>query len=283
MSRIILLTDVHLCQFDWYGKTSEDRLEKMISDLNEEHKKEPIDMILMLGDYSLDYWGWEPYGSYAVNGISNTKRFMQEYACRLPCPIYLIPGNHEQYTHETWEKITGFKRQFSVVYNNNLFLMLDTFGDNLDAPEHNDGTYSGSDVNYITEQMAQHPDKNVFLCSHYFYPENESEQFKALLKNNDRILALFAGHSHVINPLPMGPDAGDKISYICGQYSYANSFVTNPEETPWGYRELRFSDEGIFTEYIVPEAVLQIDGKQVQIAARRQDFAVIKKCRNKDI
>ena len=274
MSRILLISDVHLCHANWYGRTSEARLEKMLIDINEEHKKQPIDMILMLGDYSLDYWECPPYGTYSVNGISNTQRFIKEFVSRFPCPAYLLPGNHEQYTHEDWERLTGFKRQFSVVYENNLFLMLDTFGDNLDSKEHNHGTYSFGDVDYIKAEMAKHPGKRVFLCAHDFFFATETEEFKKLVRENDSVLALFGGHTHVSRIEPMGPELGNKCLFRTGEYSYTSA--ASIDESVWGFRELILEPDCVSTAYIIPQNEIKLKDQIINIPYHKQDDAIIK-------
>lgn len=276
MSRILLISDVHLCHVNWYGRSSEMRLEKMLADINEEHKKQPIDMILMLGDYSLDYWECAPYGSYSVNGISNTQRFIKDYVTRFPCPTYLLPGNHEQYTHEAWRRLTGFKRQFSVIYENNLFLMLDNFGDNLNAKEHNHGTYSYADVAYIKAEMEKHPDKRVFLCAHDFYFAKENEEFKKLVREDDRILALFGGHTHVSHIEPMGEELGNKCLFRTGEYSYCDHRTTSPDKSIWGFRELILEPNCVSTAYIIPQNEIIHDNQLLNIPYHKQDDAIIR-------
>ena len=45
-NRILMLSDVHLCHLNWFGMTSEQRLDKMVRDLNDEYRNDPYDMIL---------------------------------------------------------------------------------------------------------------------------------------------------------------------------------------------------------------------------------------------
>ena len=53
--RIILASDIHHCHVTWYGVSSEERMERLVTHLNDEYERNPYDVILFLGDYSLDF------------------------------------------------------------------------------------------------------------------------------------------------------------------------------------------------------------------------------------
>lgn len=270
--KVLLISDTHLCHSDWYGVTSPNRMEKLISDLAVEYDREPYNAILLLGDYSLDYWECGPlYGSYSNGGVSNTAAFLRDYVPRFPCRSYFIPGNHEQYTHSDWERITGAKRQLYVTLGDSVFLMLDNFNANLNAPEHNHGTYSFSDTEYISSVMEQYPDKKVFLCAHDFAFADECDVFKRLVRENNRILGLFAGHTHKSEILPMGSEYGGKCLYRTGNYSYSGE--KNPADSMWGWRELIVGDKTVSTAYVVPNSTVMVGGEQITVKYHRQDAA----------
>lgn len=268
MLRILFVSDIHYCHKSWHGQEPKAIMEHMIDALNREYQEEPYDMVLMLGDYSLDHWGWRP-GCYINEGVSYTERFIKEFAPKIPCPFYMIPGNHEQYGNDLWKSITGFERRMTVAYRDNLFIMLDNFGADLDPTEHSDGTYTPSDVAYIREQMAQYPNvEHVFLCAHEFYMDQESEEFKALLREEKRILALLAGHTHLSNIIPLGEECGNKLLLRTGQYSYSSDIKNSHR----GWRELRFEDDGsIRSDYITPACEYVIDGQTVLGEYGKQD------------
>lgn len=274
MSRIILISDTHLCHIDWYGVGTAARLEKMTADLADEYAREPYGMILMLGDYSLDYWECGPlYGSYSNGGLSNTAVFLRDYVSRFPCPAYFIPGNHEQYTYDDWKRITGADRRLNVTLGQNVFIMLDNFGDNLNAPEHNHGTYSFAETDYIRGVIAGNPGKNVFLCAHDFAFADERDDFKSLVRDTPEILGLFAGHTHKSEILPMGAEYGGKCLYRTGNYSYSSE--KNLADSMWGWRELIIDGDMVTTSYVVPESTVSIDGELATIKRHKQDEAVI--------
>lgn len=269
MRRIMITSDLHYCEPVWYEVTSEDRMSRLIRDLNEEYKKEPFDMMLMLGDYSLDFWVCPPFGSVLNRGMSYTEKFMQEVYPQLPpCPKYMIAGNHEQYGNENWKRITGHERRVTVPYGDYLFIILDNFGGDLDPSENSDGTYTPSDLGYIRKQMAEHPDTKVFLCAHEFNMEKEPLEFAEFLKTEDRIICLFAGHTHRSDIIDLGESCGHKCLIRDGQFSYSRDI----ENSRWGWRELRFHDDGsVSTAYITPDSDMVLGGIMCHHEGGRQD------------
>lgn len=238
--RILFLSDLHDCHIHWYGTTTEARLEKMVKDVDAAGH---FDQLIVMGDVSLDFWGWNEGGSFLQETPrSNTDHFMKTYMSRLPSPSCIIPGNHEQYGAEKWQEITGCGREYVLETGCALFVMLDSFSGNLNPTEHSDGTYLPVNCDFVEQAMASHPDKPVFLLSHYFDIAKESDRFKALLKNNSRILALMIGHTHQSSILDTGEETGHKPMIQCGNYSYSGE--KNPQDCFWGWRELIFEDDG---------------------------------------
>jgi len=263
--KILIMSDVHLCHLDWNGVSSPDRMEKMIRELNTAYQKDPYDAIFFLGDYSLDHWVYQIGGSWLHQGVSNTKKLVDEYLLRLECPVrYMIPGNHEQYGPEQWRSITGGERQFAVLHQGYLIIMLDTFGENLDPAEDSDGTYKPVDVDFVRSQMVRHPDAPVLLCAHFFDMRKETESFRELVKNESRILCLFCGHDHQ-NRVEAVAALGGKLIIHDGHFSYAGFY--NPVRCPWGWLEVYLYDEGITCSYIHPSANLTADDGMVSIHA----------------
>ena len=273
MSRIMITSDLHYCEPVWYEVTSEDRMGRLIRDLGAEYEKEPFDMLLMLGDYSLDFWVCPPFGSVLNRGTSYTEKFMKDVYPHLPpCPKYMIAGNHEQYGNENWKLITGHERRVTVPYGDYLFIILDNFGGDLDPTVNSDGTYTPSDLVYIREQMEAYPNTKVFLCAHEFNMEKETPEFCELLKNEDRIVCLFAGHTHLSHIIDLGEACGHKCLIRDGQFSYSRDI----ENSRWGWREVRFGDDGsVTTAYITPDSDMVLGGKMCHHDAGRQDEMVL--------
>lgn len=246
MPRILLMSDLHFTGNPYYSVTNSERLELLLSDIKEEHGKSPLDMILLLGDYALDFW--INIGCYVEKGISRTQEFFNDFLDKLPCPVHVIPGNHEQYGHAKWKEIAGSPRQFSVVLEDSVFLMLDNYALDLDPQTHVDGTYSNADVGFIQAELERYPDKRFFLCAHDFYYKIETPEFKSLVRDEKRIAALFAGHMHNSQAICLGSEYANKFLFRTGQYSY--SPISTAAHKNWGFRDLNIDPDGFGTVYI---------------------------------
>lgn len=230
-------------------------MERLSAHIKEEYEKEPFGALIFLGDYSLDHWKWNVKGSYLAQGISYTKKFvdkcMPEFK-KLGVPICMTAGNHEQYGEALWNEFTGCTRTDHVVVGDCLFIVLDTFGADLDPTEHSDGTYTPADMAFINELMAKYPDKKVVLCAHHFEPSRESEEFKTLVRENDRILCLTGGHTHLSNVVELGEEWGNKALLYTGNYSYCSGKVGAPMNSMWGFRDIIITDGELTSRYITP-------------------------------
>lgn len=246
--RLLIATDIHNCHIEWHGITNEERMELFCKEIKKAYEKTPFDSMLCLGDYSLDHWAWDIGGSCLWNPpISRTDEFMKKYYPKFPEKAYLIPGNHEQYGEEDWKKITGFPREYAVVYGNYVFAMLDTFGGDLSPTEHADGTYTGINVALVTEILEKHPDKRIILCMHDLIPEKESEDARKLIFEQKQILCAMTGHTHRDNTVLL-PDSWRNLAvFYCGDFSYNGG---RDKERNWGYRILDFKDGKFSTEYV---------------------------------
>lgn len=255
--QVILMSDIHLCHLDWYGISGSERMEKMISDLNAAYEKEAYEAIFFLGDYSLDHWVYGCGGSYLHQGISNTRNLVETFLSRLTCPVrYMLPGNHEQYGHEQWKQITGCERQFAVYHGGYLFLMLDTFSANLEPVTDSDGTYTPADIAFIQQKMMEYPNVPVLLCAHFFDLRKETNDFKELVRNEERILCLFCGHDH-LNRIEAPRALGGKLIIHDGHYSYSG--YHDPSRCPWGWLKITLHEEGIACSYTYPESNMSND------------------------
>ena len=244
----MLLTDVHYCHINWYNTDTVERLNAMCDNIKKSYDEKPFDAIMCLGDYSLDFWAWDIKGSYMnTPSVSNTDNYMKEIYPKLPLKAYMIPGNHEQYGNDKWKEITGFDRQFAVVYGDYVFAMCDTFAGDLDPKDHNDGVYSGVDTEFLKEVLKNHPDKKIIICAHDIYQMAESDEFKKLVCENMNIICAFAGHTHKSDIKVFGEDWRNFAVFYCGNYSYASNYVEDKPE--WGWRILDLN-KGFSTEYV---------------------------------
>ncbi|MBQ9117289.1 MAG: metallophosphoesterase [Clostridia bacterium] len=261
---VILASDIHLCHIDWYGMQNESRVDKFFSDIRARYEQEPFDALLLLGDYSLDYWAWEIKGCFLNEGKSYSELFaikLRQALGDLPIKISMIAGNHEQFGEEAWNRITGFSREDVYINGDTVFLLLDTFAGNLDPTEHSDGTYTGANVAKIKEYLQRYSEKRFVLCAHHFDPQRESEEFRRLLRDEERIICLFGGHVHRSCALPLGEEYGNKTLIYTGNYSYsAERPITR---SMWGYREVVLSPTELSTRYVTPENRIVTDQGEI--------------------
>lgn len=250
--RILLTSDIHCTDLeDWYGVPNDARMQCWLEDVLEEHARHPFDLILIPGDISLDYHAERtPFDK----GYSTGYVFMKMYASRLPAgvPVLVIPGNHEQFPEETWQKITGNPRQNYAVLGEHTFIMLDTFRDDLKTTYDSSDKYSPVDVDYIRGIVERYPQNRVWLVSHYFDMKRESEAFRKLVAEDGRIKGLFMGHTHRHQLIPMGPEWGNKIIAQTGNYSYSMSGAANGGF--WGFRDLIIEDNKAVSSYIMTDS-----------------------------
>ena len=247
-SKVLIITDIHNCHKDFHEKPNELRMNVLCDELQAEYEREQYDLILCLGDYSLDFWAWDEGGSYLKNPpISYTEDFIKRFYLNFPVKAYMIPGNHEQYGETDWRRITGFPREFVVVYGEYVFVMLDTFAGELDPKEDSDGVYTGINTELVKKVLKKHPEKSIILCMHDLIPELESETAMMFIKREERILCAFAGHIHRDNTVLLPNSWRNLPVFYCGDFSYNAGRL---KDINWGYRILNLDDNKFSTEYI---------------------------------
>ena len=255
--RILLTSDMHCTDLEtWYGVSNEARLEHWLEEIQAEHARHPVDLILINGDISLDYHAEKtPF----EKGYSTGYVFMKMFASRLPAgvPVLVTAGNHEQFPEEVWQKITGNPRQCHAVVGNHTFIMLDGFREDLKTTYDSSDRYSPVDVAYIRELMDRHPENHVWLISHFFYMKWESDEFKKLVAEDDRIKGLFMGHTHEHQLIPLGPEYKNKIIAQTGNFSYTMSGAANGGF--WGFRDLVIDDTKAVSSYIMVDSDVVLD------------------------
>lgn len=256
--RVLFTSDVHYGYTKtWYGYPSEERAQHWVDSIKEEHRRNPIDLIIFVGDASLDHY--IDKGSYTTDGISTTDEFIKKYMSQLPreIPVFMCPGNHELYSNEQWQSLTGNGRSGTVTLGEDLFIMLDSFAEQLEPNfDKQLAKYTPANVAYIREQMEKYPDKRVWLVSHWFEKGAESEEFKKLLCEEDRIKGLFAGHIHRGDYLSLGKEYGYKCLAYTGEFSYSyytaypSGDVNDLYDSFWGFRELLIYPSSAQSNYI---------------------------------
>ena len=282
--RILLTSDIHYCTSAYYGVAGKDRLQLWVDSVNAEHKKSPLDLIIVAGDMSLDhfYSNGKIAGSYmGTNKVSYTEKFVKEYVSQLPAevPVRFIAGNHEQYNNAQWKAYTGNDRQCSVRVEGNLFILLDNYNSFLEPNVTENSVYTPSNMDFIQSEMAKYPDDKVWLVAHYFDAARETEEFKRLVRENDRIMGLFGGHDHMGNVKTSTANVnawGTKPYAMCGtyalsgtvtaehskgqpqQFGYTEKTLTEAQQESldltlanfWGFRELVITPDSAQSNYI---------------------------------
>lgn len=262
--RVLLASDIHCTHLaEWYGVSNEERMQAWVDAVLDEHARQQIDLLLLLGDYSLDHWEYGGGGSWLNENKSTTEQFFRDYVSQLPeeIEIFSIAGNHEQFGDEKWFEITGNHRTGSVLLGDNLFIMLDTFGANLDPSVHSDGTYQPADVEFIRQQMEQYPYAKVYLCAHYFDVNAESYEFQDVLFEN-RVMGLFMGHTH-LNTVENYVWFGLKPLAQTGNFSYTNG--DSLKDSFWGFRDLVITSDGAESNYIVAASEAVVNGERLVV------------------
>ena len=89
----------------------------------------------------------------------------------------------------------------------------------------------------------------MWLVSHWFEMEEESEEFRRLVAREPRIKGLFMGHSHDHRLIPLGPEYANKVIAQTGNYSYTMSGADTGGF--WGFRDLVITGETAVSRYIM--------------------------------
>ena len=278
--RILLASDTHYTYLSkWYDVTPEARMQYFVDAVLYEHAQRPFDLIVILGDLSLDHWEWNGGGSYIKDGVSTSAQFMEKYVSQLPkdVPVFVLAGNHEQFGNEKWKEITGNDRQGSMVLGDNLFLFLDSYAQELDPDFHHDGVSTPPDVHFIREEMEKYPEHNVYMISHYFDLSAGGTEFQKLV-SDPRVVALFQGHTHQCTVKELGKNYGKKQLLQTGNFSYTahDDSTAAIKESFWGFRDLVIVGERAVSRYIVAKSRAKIFGTVMDVKRQLTNVATLK-------
>lgn len=243
-TRILLISDIHytteqtakelkaidpaikgsLANGPILGYTQQQRMDLMLDCIEREHRKSPLDAILIPGDLSVDDYDFR---HLPLNYCAEVKK---EYLDRFPVPYHVIPGNHDSYPNEIWQKIFGTPRQLSVVVNGVLFLMADTYRCT-PAGSASGSPYTPLDLAWVKAEMEKYPALPAFLVAHYFDFRAENAELAEFLASNPRIRALFMGHTHCFAAKEPCTTYGNKPLFDTGAFSY----YTHPTDGVWDF------------------------------------------------
>ncbi len=216
-NRLIFVSDVHYMtegvpqdkdgyQY-YYGEENDFRIQKIITLLNEEYQKAPIDAVVFLGDSTHEK---EAY----------FRELCTTWLPKLPCPAYLLPGNHENYSDEVWREMTGYGRQYNLKLPYVHILMCDCFSDARHPHQ-----LQPVDMDFVSEQVKKYPGEKFLLCTHYFQMDEALEQW---LFSTPEVIAIMHGHTHL--SLPKVESFGGKKVISTGNFSYG---LNMKQEDEW--------------------------------------------------
>ena len=235
---------------DAFGYTQREKIQCILDDINAFAERESIDAIMILGDISLDDY------SYRNLPENYVQKFKEDFIDQTSYPCYTIPGNHDSYSNEDWKKVIGTDRQFSVKIGDAVFIMLDTFSQD-PATGASGSPYVGVDTDFLEQELAKYPTETIFLCSHYYTADSNDYKFTKLLKDNDRIVCMFRGHTHQ-NTLLAPEEMDYRFLVDIGGYGYnggaatGNDFSYFDDAWAWGYQVLEWNDTTAHIYHVKP-------------------------------
>lgn len=262
--RVLFSSDVHCTTAKVaFGVSNVERMQLWVDSILKEHEEHPIDLLIINGDVSYDYWS--SGGSYRRDGVSTSQIFFADYVSQLPEEIAVIrlPGNHEQYTNEKWMQLAGNERQCTYVLGKNVFVMPDTYRSKLDPDYDTNGEYTPIDVEYVNKQVKAYPKHDIYIISHNIDIKQESQEFKELVAKHDNVRGLFSGHTHYSSVINLGSFYKDKVIAQIGNFSFIGE--KDGEENFWGFRDLVITADGATSRYIRVESNIMIDSRLTHI------------------
>ncbi len=236
-----------------FGKKQREKIEKVYLDIIEEHRRSPLDAVLVLGDLSIDDY------DYRKLPISYVKKFREDCMDRLPMPSYAIPGNHDSWPNELWREMIGYDRQYVLEFGDVVFLMADTFPG---TPAKKDNPASGSaeaplDDEFLRENLAKYKGKKIFICAHHISDRLITEEGRRLIKESGDVVCMFRGHVHINSVNDMGEDCGHVEMIDIGGYGYYGmqsdgkyDFNVFDFKWAWGYQIIEIYDDKIKTYHV---------------------------------
>ena len=226
-----------------FGHTQREKIDKISEAVLSEHKASPLDAVLVLGDLSIDDFGFR-------NLPDNwCKKFKEECMDTLPCPAYAIAGNHDSHPNDTWQRIFGYEREYALEFGDTVFLMLDNFA-SIPAKSASGAPFTPTNMTFLSELLEKYRGRKIFLSAHHFDTETDSEEFYRTVRENNDIVALFRGHKH-IHKIITAACFGDKPLIDIGGYAYMGfcrddgvwDFSHFDESIAWGYQILEIYED----------------------------------------
>ncbi len=235
-----------------FGRTQLEKINCIVSDLNEFVSKAPVEAVLVLGDLSIDDY------SFRKLPRNYCEQFKKDCMEKLPCPSYALAGNHDSYPNDLWKAVFGYDRQYSIKIGDAAFIMLDTFN-SCPASGASGSPYTGVDYEFLKNELKKYPTEQIFICTHYIRNDSYDEKFIELLNQNNRIVCLFDAHTHR-NRLFIPHEQVTQYQINVGGYGYQGIHLENgkwdfnqfEESLAWGYEVLEWNDTEAHVYYVKP-------------------------------
>lgn len=236
-----------------FGHKQREKVEKIYEDICKEHKRSPLDAVLVLGDLSLDDY------DFRCLPVNYCKLFKEDCLDRLPTKAFAIPGNHDSYPNKMWREVFGYDRQYTLEFDNTVFLMADTFAS---TPASKTDPCGGSPKNPIDDEflrcnLQKYKGKNIFICAHHIDSANITDEGKRAIKECGDVVFMYRGHVHIHSVTDMGEECGNVSLIDIGGYGYTGQvyngkydFNVYDYSIAWGYQIIEIYDDKIRTYHV---------------------------------
>ena len=236
---------------DAFGYTQRGKIDCIVNDVNAFMENATVDAVLVLGDLSIDDYGFR---TLPANYI---QKFKEDCMDQLSCPSYAIPGNHDSYPNELWREVFSYDRQYSIKIGDAVFIMLDTF-EAAPASGASGSDYCGIDADFLEQELEKYPTEQIFLCTHYVNHTKYDYRLNRILKDNDRIVCLFHGHTHK-NDVLLPDGLAKRFLINIGGYGYQGEKIDNKwvfnqfdKAWAWGYTVLEWNETKAHVYHVKP-------------------------------
>ncbi len=210
--RYLLISDLHYVgvgiretstvkdRYEYFGMTTDERMEYMCEVIRTEYRLRGLDGILVLGDLSTDDWYEGCPSSFLDKNYCQKvyDDYLKPLADELGIDVRVIAGNHDTYFDSKWVEMFGYHRQYTYVDGDNVFIMADTYEDDKDSMadgnKANGNKCIGFDLPWIESELQKYPDKNIFICSHN--AGKCAQDIVDVISKYPNVLAFFQGHTH---------------------------------------------------------------------------------------
>ena len=226
---------------DAFGYTQTEKMSAVLEDVNKFAEREKVEGVLVLGDLGTDDYGFRNLSENYV------QKFKDDVMAKFPGVSYALPGNHDSYPNDMWKETFGYDRQYSVKIGDAAFIMLDTYAD-LSTVDGSGSGYTGIDVDWLEKELEKYPTEKIFLCMHYLKNTEANYKLNKILSENERIVCLFRGHTH-LNEVLICDDLNDEFLIDLGGYAYMGQktaagydYSVYDNSWAWGFGVLEWND-----------------------------------------